>query len=267
MPASALQIHVRIERRLVAEALRVGGRHVQACREHIRPARQQIDGQRRRHRQRGFHVEYRPLNRCIGLGARTGQHGQPVNRQIRGRLRLCARHACLRQLAFGLPQLEPRVESGRNPPARDIEDVLPLRLRALRDVRQRIFAVQLDIGLGDGAREHQLRVVHIQARGLGERLRAMHRIRLPPPEIGIPPQGGAGLAHPETVPGERRRDQIILRRPLIQRAGIEIGMRQQGGLRRLRLRQGLRHSRLRLSQCRAVLQSRANQPIQLRILK
>ena len=134
--------------------------------------------------------------------------------------------ARLRQLALRFANLELRIEPGTHAAARDVENVLPLRLGALRDVGQRVLAIQLDVGLGNGAREHEPRVVLIEARGLREALGAVHGIRLLTPEIQVPAQARAGLAHPEGVSGERRRDEVVLRRALIQRARIEIGVRQ-----------------------------------------
>ncbi len=110
-------------------------------------------------------------------------------------------------------------------------------------------------------------IVHVETRGIGERLSAVHGIRLPSPEIDIPAQRGAGLTHPEAVPRERRRDQVILRGALVQRARIELGVRQQHRLFRLRLRQRFRHSRLRLRQSRTVFHSCPYQPVELRILE
>jgi hypothetical protein len=145
----------------------------------------------------------------------SGQCGKLVDRKIRGRLGLGACHSCLRQLAFRFTQLELRVESGGNAPAGDVDDVLALRLGAFGNVNERVFAVQLDIGLGDGAGEHEPGVVHIEACRLREVLRPMHGVCLASPEIKIPAQGGAGLPHPEAVSREGRRDEVVLRGSLI----------------------------------------------------
>ncbi len=134
-------------------------------------------------------MEHRPLDRCIGVGTLSGQCGELVDRKIRGRLGLGARHSCLRQLAFRFTQLELRIEPGGNAAAGDVDDVLALRLGAFGNVRERVFAVQLDVGLGDGAGEHEPRIVHIEACGLREILRAMHGVCLASPEIEIPAQG------------------------------------------------------------------------------
>ena len=101
-PGDRPQIYIRVESRFVGLTLRVGGLYAQARRQYVGPARQQIDGQRAGHRQCGVDGEHRPLNRGIAISTLTGQDSELVHGQIRGGLRLSARDACLRQLAFGL---------------------------------------------------------------------------------------------------------------------------------------------------------------------
>ena len=93
----------------------------------------------------------RACNRCIAIGALSGERGELVHRELGRRLRLIARHAGLRQLAFGLPQFELSIDAGGNAAARDGDDIFALRCRAFGDVRQGVFTIQLDIGLRDGA--------------------------------------------------------------------------------------------------------------------
>ncbi len=207
------------------------------------------------------------MNQCVGVGTLSGQCGELVDGKIGGGLGLLARHACLRQLAFGLAQLELRVEPGGHTASRDVDDVLALRLGAFGNVRERVFAVQLDVGLGDGAGEHEPRVVHIEAGGLSESLRAMHGVGLASPEIEIPVQGRAGLTFPEAVSRERRGNDVILGGALVQGARIEVGAGEQPCLRRLGLRDGFAHSGLGFGQGRAVFEPQPNQPIELWVLK
>src|SRR5580692_5810510 len=87
------------------------------------------------------------------------------------------------------------------------------------------------------------------------------------PKIEIPAQGGTGLPHPEAVSCERRRDEVVLRGTLVQRAGIEVGAWPQSGLRRLGLRERFAHSGLGLGQGGAVFEPQPNQAIELRVLK
>ncbi len=70
----------------------------------------------------------------------SGQRGELMDREIRSRLGLRAGHARLRQLAFGLAQLELGIEA-RGDAARDVDDVLTLRFGAFGDVRQCIFTI------------------------------------------------------------------------------------------------------------------------------
>ena len=72
----------------------------------------------------------------------------------------------LRQLAFGLLQFELRIDTRGDAAARDGDNVLALRGGSLGDVRQGVFAIQLDIGLSDGRAEHQLRILDVQYRGM-----------------------------------------------------------------------------------------------------
>ena len=119
------------------------------------------------------------MNRRVGIRALPGQCGELVHGQIRSGLRLIARHVRLRQLAFGLPQFELGIDARGDAAARDGDDIFALRGRALRDVRQGVFPIQLYIGLRDGRAEHEPRVLDIQRRGVGQGLGAMHRVGLP----------------------------------------------------------------------------------------
>ena len=134
----------------------------------------------------------------VGFGALAGQGGELVHREIRGGARLLAGDARLRQLALGFANLELRIEARADAAAGDVDDVLALRLGALRDVRERVLAIELDIGLGDGAREHQPRVVLVQTCRHGEIPRAMHGVGLLAPRSRDPSPG----SHP---PGSSRR--------------------------------------------------------------
>ncbi len=108
--------------------------------------------------------------------------------QLRRGLRLIARHVRLRQLTFGLPQFELGIDARGDAAARDGDDVFALRGRALGDVRQGVFAIQLDVGLRDRRAEHELRILDVQFRGVAECLCAMHRIGLLAKEIQVPTQ-------------------------------------------------------------------------------
>ena len=85
----------------------------------------------------------------VGISALARQRGQFVHGQLRRGLRFIARHVRLRQLAFGLPQFELGVDARGDAASRDGDDVFALRSRALGDVGQGVFAIQLDIGLCD----------------------------------------------------------------------------------------------------------------------
>src|ERR1700722_17406362 len=95
----------------------------------------------------------------------------------------------------------------------------------------------------------------------------VYGVRLASPEIEIPTQAGAGLAHPKAVSRERRGDQIILGSALIQRAGIEVGARLQPSLRRLGQGECLTHPGSGFGQGWVVFGTQTNQSIELRILK
>ena len=190
-----------------------------------------------------------------------------MDREIRRGPSLDACHPGLRQLAFGFTQFEPRVEPGGHAAARDVDDVLALHRGAFGDVGERPFTVQLDIGLGDGTGNHEPRIVHVQPGRLRQRLRAMHGGGLASPEIDVPAEARPGLSHPEAVSRERRGNQILGGRALVQRACIEVGVRQQSSLRRLRLRERFGHAGLALRQRWAVLEPEPDEFIELRILE
>ena len=267
MPAMRPQADVRIERGLGGETLRIRGFDGRPRRQHIGPPREQVDGQLARHRERRLYIEHGTLDRRVGVGALTRQGGELVDGKICGGPCLLIRDACLRQLAFGFADLELCIESGAHAATRDVEDVLALRLGALRDVREGVLAIELDVRLRDGAGEHEARIILIEARGLRQVLCAVQGVRLTSPEIEVPAQAGAGLAHPEGMTGERRRNDVVLRRALVQGARIEVGVRQERGACGLRLRKRRAHPRLRLGQGRAVLEPLADQPIELRIIE
>ena len=119
----------------------------------------------------------------VGVGSLTAQSGEFVNREIGSAPRLLVGDARLRQLTLGFANFELSVEAGGDAAACDVQNVLPLRLRALRDVCERILTIELDVGLSDGARELESCVFLIEARRLGEISRTVQRIRLAPPEI------------------------------------------------------------------------------------
>ena len=215
------------------------------------------------------HVQHRALDGGVGIGALAGQAWRA--HEPRDRAAACACSRATR--ACGSWPSASRISSCVSSPALTRRrvmstNVLALRLRALRDIGERVLAIELDVGLSDGAREHEPRVVLIEARGLGEIPRAVHRIGLPPPEIQIPAQAGAGLAHPERVSGERRRDDVVLRCALIQRARVEVRARRE---RRLRGSALARARRRRAPAPRASvglsLSPVPDQPVELRILK
>ena len=189
------QAHVRIERSLRGEALGIGGLHQRAGGQHVRTAREEIDGQILGHRQCFLHLQHRALDRGVRRSALAGQRCELVHRDLRGRLRLCARHPSLGQLPFRFADLELRIEPRAHAAACDVDDILPLQLGTMGDVGERVFPIELDVGLGDRPGEHQTRVVLVEARGFGKIPGAVYGIGLAPPEIQIPPQARAGLGH------------------------------------------------------------------------
>ena len=155
----------------------------------------------------------------------------------------------------------------RQPAPGDVDDVLSLRLGAAGDIGQRVGAIEFHVRLGDRARQNEASVVDVQIGGPRERSRPLHRIRLSTPEIEVPAQTHAGLAHPRRLAGQRRGNDVVLRRVLAQQARVDRRLREQARVSGIRLSRRVAQPSLRLRQRRVSFERLVHEPIELRVVE
>ena len=145
-------------------------------------------------------MQHRALDRRVRRSALAGQRCELVHREsARPPAPACAPPEPA-AAALRFADLELRIEPRAHAAARDVDDILPLQLGTMGDVGERVFPIELDVGLGDRPGEHQTRVVLVEARGFGKIPGAVYGIGLAPPEIQIPPQARAGLVCQKLFP-------------------------------------------------------------------
>ena len=202
------------------------------------------------------------LQSQVGLAHQCGERIARELHLLLQRLDLLAR---LGQRAFALALLQRGVQARVDAVAHQLQRLLALRQRALRDLQLVLQPRQLEVAARDIAGQQHARRLDLGLRRARAAQRGLERLAVPAEEIELP--AGAHLQRAELVDraAQRRRIDAGAREALAARLERALHLRQRGRpgqfLHRLRARQaGLRHA-----QVGAALQRLVDELVQLRV--
>ena len=148
--------------------------------------------------------------RGVGVCAAPDQRGKHVHHDVAFAVGGDARLTRLRQQRFGFLLFDLAVETVRHPPLGERHRAGAVVFGLRCDVGEFVGAVEIDIGLHDGAGDGEARRIVIEARCVLHRFRLVERCRLLAPEVDAPGQIAFDGAEPAERAAIGRRNDVVV---------------------------------------------------------
>ncbi|VBO79468.1 Uncharacterised protein [Burkholderia pseudomallei] len=260
------QVDVRIERGLRdVDAARLRVDHP-ARGDDVRPAAEQLGGQRGR--QGGVRVEreLRPRERGARARPLARERGELVTAELDRLFIRVDLPRIIGQRRFGLAYLELRADARAQALARQFGERVLALVGRVRDVEERVVLREIDVRAHDVRLELELRGTRVGRAGARRVERALGVVLVLAPQIEVVRQAQRARVVPRVGVRERARAVIDVVRPVLaHQRQVAVQLRQLLGVRDARERLRLAHAGLRGGERRVAGERRGDPRIELRI--